>query len=142
MARKRKTVDVSALLAEANRLLAHEDNIVCNPSFRKGVAALIEKALMSTGNYQGFQFLTWEGGGFAAWEAAGRPGFPEKDKYIGDETKRRYLGEAGPLNHETCPMSLDSFTGRGEDAPRDCDEERLAEEGREDARLHGVEVTS
>jgi len=150
MARKRKTIDVAAVLAEGNRLLAllDTDNGHICPAFRQGVSALLESVLMATGNYQGYNFNAWEGGGYTAWVAAGEPRFPEKDKYLGDQTARRYYGQEAartlPHNAKDFPCSLESYTPKtSDDAVRQAEEAWLLEEwAREVARLNRCSLES
>jgi hypothetical protein len=53
----RKTVNVEDVLAWANNYMASPST---TPESRKGVAALIEQVLHSTGNYAGFNLLVSE----------------------------------------------------------------------------------
>ena len=87
MGRKRSTVDVSLVLEKANAALAGDYG---DAGYRAGIASLLETVLHATGNYKGFNHLEWLNGGCAAWHAAGEPGFPEKERFIGDETRRFY----------------------------------------------------
>jgi len=77
----RKTVDVSSVLAEANRLLKLDDPTMTTDE-KRGVACLLEHVLHSTDNYKGFNWNYWLAIGFQEWQDAGEPNFPEKDKYI------------------------------------------------------------
>ena len=91
MARKRKTIDVSEVLMNANRLLAAPDSDHCTPAFRKGVAAMLESVLWATSNYNGFNYLGWAvEGGCERWREAGSP--KDNAPFIGDETRRVYYG--------------------------------------------------
>ena len=56
----RKTHNVRSLVVEANMLLALPDNETINASFRAGVQTLVERVLMDTDNYKGFQYLPSE----------------------------------------------------------------------------------
>lgn len=51
----RKTVDVAALKAEVNEMLASSTT---SPNVRLGMCTVLENVLMSTGNYKGFGYLT------------------------------------------------------------------------------------
>ncbi len=99
MARPRKTVDVSVLLAEANRLMALPDNEHVNADFRKGVDAMINTVLHATGNYKGFEWIGWADSGYTQWVNDGRPQPVDAAKYIGDETRKRYFG--APVTDDT-----------------------------------------
>jgi rhodanese-related sulfurtransferase len=96
MARKRKTIEVKKLLDWANDMLANEN---LSSDEHSGVCHFIENVLHESGNYAGFNHVYWMNGGFKAWEAAGEPGFPEKNKYIvgpsGDEYARFYYHAIG-----------------------------------------------
>ena len=94
MTKPRKTIPVDFLITEANRLLALADSEHVTPEFRKGVAALLEKALFETDRYAGYEWSDWADEGHAAWVADGRPLEPygAPDKYLGDKSRRRYFG--------------------------------------------------
>ena len=85
--RKRKTISIQQLKAEVNRL-NREAN--WTPDQRDAVNSLLSHFLMETNNYHGFNYLDWINGGCMAWHDAGKPDFPEKYKYLGDESKRVY----------------------------------------------------
>jgi len=78
---KRKTFNVSKTLAEANKQLARKD-ADATTDFKKGVCVLIERILMDTGNYNGYNYNLWNNGGFTQWQKDGEPDFPEKNKYM------------------------------------------------------------
>ena len=87
----RKKMPVQEIIEEANRLLALQDNKTVNADFRRGVAALTEQILFASKNYAGFNYVAWtDEGGHEAWKAAGEPGFPEKERFLGDPTRRFY----------------------------------------------------
>ena len=69
MTRKRKTIEVEAVKAAANHMLAN--SLPELTEGRTSVAVLLERVLMDTGNYRGFMFTDG---------AAGEV----------DETRRRY----------------------------------------------------
>jgi len=97
MAKHRKTVDVSEVLAKANAFLAREDAYV-TADMRMGVAIMIESILHATGNYEGYNFLGWtREGGCNRWRALNDPN-ADKAPFIGDETRRVYYSrrEAAP----------------------------------------------
>lgn len=77
----RKSVQVAALVDEANRLLAivpregEQFGSKVDAQFRQGVIAMLEHVLHETGNYRGFRYLDGH-------EAVAR------DEY--DETRRAY----------------------------------------------------
>jgi len=92
MSKPKKTLRVSAALEEANRLLALD---TLTKDERRGVAFLIEELLHQARRYQGFGYVYWlNEGGFKAWQAAGEPDWPEKEKFVygpgGDEYRRIY----------------------------------------------------
>ena len=84
---RKKTLPVSVIRERANALLANDNHF--SSDFRSGVAALLEGILTETGQYRGFNFLPWLNGGYAQWEAAGKP--EDRDPYIGDQTRRVYF---------------------------------------------------
>lgn len=86
----RKTIDVQTVLDKANRLLALPPSASHTPEWRKGVASLLEAVLMNTETYAGFNYLEWVNGGCTRWRENGEPGFPEKEQYFGDQTRRVY----------------------------------------------------
>jgi hypothetical protein len=96
MARKRKTIEVSEVLAEANRLLALPDSKYTDEGFRRGVACMLEHFLHATGNYEGYNFLGWAvEGGCDRWRAAGEP--KDNTPFIGDESRRVYYASPAPI---------------------------------------------
>lgn len=79
---QRKTIEVEKLKANVNRALATQ--IVGNtPDYRRGLAAVLEDALLTSGNYNGYGYIE---------PTADKPGWrfcgwvPERT----DETRRRY----------------------------------------------------
>ncbi len=78
---KRKTFNVSEILVEANKQLARKD-AEATEEFKKGVCVMIERILINTKNYNGYNYNLWSNGGFDAWQKAGEPDFPEKEKYM------------------------------------------------------------
>jgi hypothetical protein len=56
MSRKRKTVEVEKLLEYANFQLAREGEDM-SKDFKSGICVMIEKALLLSNTYNGFQFL-------------------------------------------------------------------------------------
>ena len=52
----RKTVNVQDMVIKANRMLSESKADMSD--YRRGVATMIEEILHSTGNYQGFQYLS------------------------------------------------------------------------------------
>ena len=88
MSKARKTIAVETLKADINRQLARTDNTV---EARTALASFLEHVLFTTNKYHGFNYVEWsKEGGFDAWRAAGEPNFPEKAKYLGDESRRFY----------------------------------------------------
>ena len=51
----RKTINVEALKIEVNQMLAAS---TCDKAEREGMISVIEKVLMSTGNYRGYRYLS------------------------------------------------------------------------------------
>jgi hypothetical protein len=91
MAKRRKTVDVSEVLARVNAFLAREDPYV-TADMRKGAYILLEGILHETGNYAGFNNLGWMNGGHDRWVSQGKP--DNREPYIGDDTRRHYYTKA------------------------------------------------
>lgn len=86
---KRKCIKIDDFRDEVNRLLSlHNENI--SQEFKKGICGIWEHFSMETGNYNGYQYVYWAQKGFAEWQKAGEPDFPEKQKYFGKEYDRRY----------------------------------------------------
>ena len=71
----------------ANNLMTDETKTA---DFRRGVAAVVEGILHDFNVYAGFNFVDWLNGGCERWHAEGEPDFPEKTKYLGDETKKYF----------------------------------------------------
>lgn len=63
---------------------------------KRGLCSALEHVLHKTGNYAGFNYVYWLEHGFHEWEAAGEPGFPEKQKFLGPEYDRYYYGKSRP----------------------------------------------
>ncbi len=84
----KKTTSVEELRLYANKLLK---NSKLSQEFKNGVCTMIEHVLHDTGNYAGFSYTYWNEVGYKLWIAAGQPGFPEKQKYIGNEYDRYYM---------------------------------------------------
>jgi hypothetical protein len=82
-----KTIKIDELKKIANHLLACDE---VSDEFRNGVASLLEDALRTANAYKGYNFFDWLDTGFHAWKNAGEPDFPEKDKFLGNRTKRIY----------------------------------------------------
>jgi len=59
--KQRKTIEVSAVLSMANNMLANSTHAVSAES-RMAVASMLERILMDTGNYHGFNYI----GGYVA----------------------------------------------------------------------------
>ncbi len=79
---KRKTINVDFVLDEANRQLARKDE-VATADFKSGICIIIERILLDTGNYKGFNYNLWsKDGGSEQWFKDGEPDFPEKNKYL------------------------------------------------------------
>ena len=89
MVKGKKTIEVSVIKEEINRLLALE---TIPEETKKTLCTFIERVLMDTKNYKGFNYVKWwSEGGFKEWQSAGSPDFPEKQKYMGPEYRRIYF---------------------------------------------------
>ena len=53
---KRKTIEVSAMVAWANGHLARTD-VYADKGFKSGIVTMIERILLDTNNYEGFMFI-------------------------------------------------------------------------------------
>lgn len=84
----RKTIEVAKLKERINGYLARKE---ISQDEKKSLCILLESVLMDTGNYRGFNQTYWLDKGFDEWKAAGRPNFPEKDKFLGPEYDRVYF---------------------------------------------------
>ena len=85
---KRKTLNVSLILAEANKQLARKDDFA-TADFKAGICVMIERILMDTGNYEGYNYNLWIfGGGSEQWFADGKP--EKEDKYLYSEFGGKY----------------------------------------------------
>jgi len=82
-----KTIKVEEVRHYANKLLK---NPKLSQEFKQGVEAMIEHILHTTDNYGGFSYTYWNEIGYKLWKEAGEPGFPEKQKFIGNEHDRYY----------------------------------------------------
>ena len=80
----KKLFNVREFVLGVNRILENDSH---TPEYRKGVADLTGNILQDLNCYAGFNYLDWMNGGFQAWQEAGEPDFPEKNKYLGDQTK-------------------------------------------------------
>jgi hypothetical protein len=62
MSRTRKTIDIETLKASVNDALANADyqdremGAACARVYRQGIAGVLESALHTTGNYNGFRY--------------------------------------------------------------------------------------
>jgi hypothetical protein len=88
MAKTRKTINVDWLREHVNMMLKTS---TCDDEIRKGFCAVLECALHKANRYRGFSHIEWINGGCDAWVKAGKPEFPEKYKYIGNDTRRYYI---------------------------------------------------
>lgn len=87
----RKTVPVAFVLERANLMLRRTD---VSDDYREAAAWLLETILHETGNYQGFNYLTWcEEGGVEKWRAdGGEEKNLSTEPYLGNQTRRVYYG--------------------------------------------------
>lgn len=91
---KRKTFDVEDFKRWVNSVLAlpTQDNPhVPSQDTKSALCTALEKVLMDTGNYKGFQNIYWSDIGCTLWRDAGEPDFPEKQKFLGPEYDRCYF---------------------------------------------------
>jgi hypothetical protein len=100
--KSRKTIEVSKVVDMANKMLANED---ISQQEKSGIACLLEEVLHATNQYQGFNSLYWLTVGYKKWVEAGKPDFPEKHKFLGQEWDRHYYG-GGNVKQETNPEVL------------------------------------
>ncbi len=88
MARKRTTIEVSAIKDEINRRL--RDTAPHMTAERRALASILEHILHETGNYRGFNYNEWSPGpGYAQWVADGSPS-PTPHQYFGDMSRVHY----------------------------------------------------
>jgi len=81
---KRKTIEVEEIKKRANDFMR---NGYFNAEQRKIIQSFVEAILMDTGNYKGLNYNYWLDKGYDEWIAAGQPDFPEKYKYLGDQSQ-------------------------------------------------------
>lgn len=98
--KRQKTVQVYDLVNIFNKKI----ETAKSTEERLTLCSALEGILHMTGNYRGFQYLDWgKGGGYDRWMKAGCPDFPEKNKYIGDQSKRSYFMADGLQDHRNVP---------------------------------------
>jgi hypothetical protein len=85
----RKTVEVANIRMDINKILAEDESKVSEET-KKELCFFLERLLLDTGNYHGYNNVDWLKGGFNRWWNEGQPDFPEKQKYIGREYSRMY----------------------------------------------------
>jgi len=83
--RTRKTVEVKKIKDRINKYL--ERNTL-NQDEKKALCMFLEELLHSTGNYNGYNFLSWMNGGCDQWIKDGRP--IDNRKYAEPEYDRFY----------------------------------------------------
>ena len=94
----RKTVDVAFVREKVNHLLKNAD---VSDDFRKGAASVLESILHHTGNYHGFNYLSWvdkegrERSGCEQWRHDEIAEGKELDNtpYLGNQTRREYFAD-------------------------------------------------
>ncbi len=86
----RKTIEVSELLIEANRMLALD---TISQKEKKGICFLLEFVLHETDRYNGFYINYWLWVGCQEWHGAGEPDFPEKNIFINGPDDENGRGE-------------------------------------------------
>jgi hypothetical protein len=90
MTKGKKSIKYEDFKTEVNRVLNVPENQYVTQEFKAGICSLFEHFAMVTKNYKGFHHTYWWNSGYEEWEAAGRPDFPEKQKYFGLEYTRTY----------------------------------------------------
>ena len=91
---KRKTIEVEGLKNRINNLLTLPDGpgpFGMNNDKRQALASLLESILHETSNYRGFSHNYWSKQGYNLWVEAGKPDFPQKQAFIGNELNRNYI---------------------------------------------------
>lgn len=88
--RAKKTTNVEMFKTWANEQLKRQDEFATQ-EFKAGICIGVERVLHDSGNYKGYNNTYWLETGFALWNKAGQPDFPEKNKYIGAEYDRVYF---------------------------------------------------
>jgi hypothetical protein len=78
---KRKTIDVQALKDYANNQLARTDAYATD-EFKKGIISMIEKVLLDSGNYNGFDYVYWVTKGYNEWRETGQPKGEDCTNYV------------------------------------------------------------
>lgn len=79
----RKTCKVKEMLEYSNVQLSRED--LCDEA-KSGICMVLEKLLLESGNYNGFQYRHWwTGGGIAEFEEACANGVADKNKVPADQ---------------------------------------------------------
>ena len=90
MSSKRKTIEVSKILEDANKQLRRTD---LSDETRLAIAHMLEHILQSTGNYNGFNYVAWiDEGGCNRWRADQERAGKDIDNtpYLGNQTRRVY----------------------------------------------------
>ena len=83
----KKTIRIDWLKNHVNQMLK---NSTCSDDIRKGFCAVLECALHQANAYKGYNHLDWINGGYEQWCKDNKPDFPEKNKYLGNTTRRVY----------------------------------------------------
>ena len=83
--KKRKTIKVREIVSIINRMLAQA---ILSQDAKSTLCTMAEEVLMSTGHYNGFNYLKWCNNGCEAWHADGEP--EDKTPYLGQEYDRFY----------------------------------------------------
>lgn len=81
----RKTFDVNEFRTYINGLLINEK--ISEPQ-KSILCSVLERILMDSNNYRGFNYVDWLDHGFNEWKKDGEP--EVKTKYYGPEYKRHY----------------------------------------------------
>ena len=87
MPKPKKTILVESIRTEVNRLLTLD---TLDQKQKSILCSFLERVLMDTNNYHGFNYTYWLNQGFEEWRKDGEPGFPKKQKYLGNEYDRTY----------------------------------------------------
>lgn len=82
----RKTFEVKKFKEQINKQLENKN---LSQDQKKTLCYVLERVLMDTGNYKGYNSLKWINGGFEQWMKDGKP--EDNSPYLGNEYDRRYF---------------------------------------------------
>lgn len=89
MARSKRTLNVQEFKDYINKQLQRTDQFA-DDGFKAGLCVALEHVLHTANCYHGYTDNYWFEKGAGEWEQAGKPDFPEKDKFIYGPTGQRY----------------------------------------------------